>query len=102
MSLALLPEEIAGAIDDLGIEALLDSGARMLGVFRSDYHEDDLPGGTRLDSERRTFVIATADIAAHGLHKGTALTIQGEQYTVRRFEPMMPGFSRIVLNGPGT
>lgn len=94
---AFSPEEILGALDDVGTEVVLDSGARISVRFRRDYREDDLPEA-KIDSQRALLIVSESHVTVHGLRKGVALSVTGEgRFTIRRIEPMASGFARIVL-----
>jgi hypothetical protein len=92
----LLEEEILGALDDLGTEVILDSGARITVPFRRDYREADFPDA-RIDSEHTTLVVSESQVATHQIRKGTGLTVNGDRFIVHKPEPLMTGFVRLIL-----
>lgn len=93
----LLDEEIAGAIDDLGDDCMLDDGTMFRGIFRNDYLEDNLTDA-KVEGTKSSLMIAESLLDTVPLRKGVGLTVMGAQYTVRRIQPATSGFLRVILS----
>jgi hypothetical protein len=92
----LLDEEIAGGIDDLGTDCVLDDGTPFRGIFRNDYLEDNL-NDAKVDGTKSSLRIAKVLLETIPIRKGVGITVDDTQYTVRRVQPATSGFLRLVL-----
>jgi hypothetical protein len=90
------PEDIAGAVADLGTDAMLDDGTLFRGVFRNDTQDENLTDA-RVEGTRSSITVSSLEVASLDIKKGTGITVAGRQYIARRVEAETAGLHKVIL-----
>lgn len=86
--------DISALLADFGVTATLADGRRITGIFDADYvGVGDIP----VESSGPAFTLASADVTGNEIAIGSALTIEGDDYTVRSVQPDGTGVTVLRL-----